>query len=160
MLDRVTPITSVVAHVREMHGKIPLAIVSGSPRDSIIRTLTTLGLLDFFDTLVGSEDYTNGKPNPEPFLTAAKRYKYIYIFFLFFLLLSIVKTVVSKLYFSLNVDPKDCLVFEDADSGIKVCCLLLFIVFFKTNIVQSAEAAGMKWARVPVQRVVELAAAN
>lgn len=116
MLDKVTPVASVVAHVREMHGKIPLAIVSGSPRDSIIRTLTFLGLLDFFDTLVGSEDYTRGKPHPEPFLTAAKR---------------------------LNVDPKDCLVFEDADAGI-----------------QSAEAAGMKWARVPVQRVVELAAAG
>jgi beta-phosphoglucomutase-like phosphatase (HAD superfamily) len=74
MIDRVTPVASVVAHVHAMHGKIPLAIVSGSPRASIIRTLTTLGLLDFFDTLVGSEDYTHGKPHPEPFLTAAKRY--------------------------------------------------------------------------------------
>eukprot|EP00026_Physarum_polycephalum_P015071 Phypoly_transcript_15668.p1 GENE.Phypoly_transcript_15668~~Phypoly_transcript_15668.p1 ORF type:complete len:207 (+),score=42.82 Phypoly_transcript_15668:120-740(+) len=116
MLDRVTPVSSVVAHVRLMHGKIPLAIVSGSPRDSIIRTLTFLGLLDFFDTLVGSEDYAHGKPHPEPFLTAAKR---------------------------LNIPPQDCLVFEDGESGIK-----------------SAEAAGMKWARVPVQRVLELAAAD
>ena len=73
MLDRVTPVASVVAHVRAMHGKIPLAIVSGSPRNSIIRTLTILGLLDFFDTLVGSEDYAHGKPHPEPFLTAAQR---------------------------------------------------------------------------------------
>ena len=92
MLDRVKPVAAVLEHVHARHGSIPLAIVSGSPRDSVIRTLTTLGLLDRFDTLVGAEDYTQGKPHPEPFLTAARR---------------------------LGVAPKDCLVFEDADAGIE-----------------------------------------
>jgi HAD superfamily hydrolase (TIGR01509 family) len=107
MLDRVQPVAAVVEHVHAQHGAIPMAIVSGSPRDSIVRTLTTLGLLAYFDTLVGSEDYAHGKPDPEPFVTAAKR---------------------------LGVAPRDCLVFEDADAGI-----------------QSAQAAGMQWVRVPVQ---------
>jgi len=104
MLDQVKPIASVLEHVNLQHGRIPLAVVSGSPRDSIIRTLTALGLLDRFDTLVGAEDYTRGKPDPEPFLVAAQR---------------------------LGIDPASCLVFEDADAGIR-----------------SAEAAGMKWVRV------------
>ena len=108
-LAEVEPIASVVDHIYAQHGHIPLAIVSGSPRDSILRTLSALNLLDRFDVLVGAEDYTHGKPDPEPFLTAAKK---------------------------LNVAPEDCLVFEDADAGIA-----------------AAEAAGMAWVRVPVQRV-------
>ena len=85
------PIESVLFHVLEAHGRIPLAIVSGSPRDSIHRVLKTFGLTDRFATIVGAEDYTHGKPDPEPFLTAAKR---------------------------LNIAPAYCLVFEDADAGI------------------------------------------
>ena len=108
-LAEVEPIAAVVEHILAEHGNIPLAIVSGSPRDSILRTLTALNLLDRFDTLVGAEDYAHGKPNPEPFLVAAGR---------------------------LEVAPEDCLVFEDGEAGI-----------------QSAEAAGMQWVRVPVVRV-------
>jgi HAD superfamily hydrolase (TIGR01509 family) len=116
MLDRVTPIASVVEHIHAQRGHLPLAIVSGSPRLTIESTLTTLGLLDCFDTVVGAEDYTRGKPDPEPFLVAAER---------------------------LHVDPKDCLVFEDADAGIA-----------------SATAAGMQWVRVPVIRPAAAAATS
>jgi len=108
MLDQVTPVAAVLEHVHAQYGKIPFAIVSGSPRDSIRRTLTTLNLLSYFPVIVGAEDYKQGKPNPEPFLTAATR---------------------------LNVEPIDCLVFEDADAGIR-----------------AAEAAGMQWIHVPSYR--------
>lgn len=106
MIDRVRPIASVAAHITEQHGKIPMAVVSGSPCLTITRTLEALHLDKCFDAVVGAEDYTHGKPDPEPFLTAARM---------------------------LNVAPADCLVFEDADLGIK-----------------AAEAAGMTWVRVPV----------
>lgn len=91
LVPELKAIPAVLAHVEAQHGKIPLAIVSGSPRAGIHRSLTQLGLLDRFDVLVGSEDYEHGKPNPEPFLTAAAQ---------------------------LGVVPADCLVFEDADPGI------------------------------------------
>ena len=91
MLDQLQPILSVVAHVEAQSGKTPFAIVSGSPRASIFRTLTTLNLLHHFPVIVGAEDYTHGKPSPEPFLTAARL---------------------------LNVPPAECLVFEDAEAGI------------------------------------------
>ncbi len=87
----VKPIASVLAHVVEAYGRIPLAIVSGSPRDNVERTLAALGLSDRFDVTVCAEDYTQGKPHPEPFLKAAAL---------------------------LNVAPEDCLVFEDAEAGI------------------------------------------
>lgn len=91
LLPELKSVESVLAHIEAQYGRIPLAIVSGSPRAGIERTLTQLGLLDRFNVLVGSEDYTHGKPDPEPFLTAAAR---------------------------LNVAPADCLVFEDAEAGI------------------------------------------
>lgn len=73
-------------------GKLPMAVVSGSTPDSVVRSLETLGLLDRFATLVCAGDYAKSKPDPEPFLTAAAR---------------------------LGVDPKDCLVFEDTEMGIQ-----------------------------------------
>lgn len=108
LLAEIEPIASVVEHIRRDYGRIPFAIVSGSPRASIFRTLTHLGLLDRFKVIVGAEDYALGKPHPEPFLTAARL---------------------------LNVPAGECLVFEDADAGIR-----------------SAEAAGMQWVRVPAAR--------
>lgn len=90
-LEHLTPVASVLEHIREAHGRIRFAIVSGSPRASIVGTLNRLGLSDCFPVLVGAEDYTHGKPSPEPFLVAAEK---------------------------LGVAPKDCLVFEDADAGI------------------------------------------
>jgi HAD superfamily hydrolase (TIGR01509 family) len=106
-LSDLRPIAEVVHHIRAQHGIIPFAIVSGSPRRSIVETLTRLDLIELFPVLVGAEDYTRGKPHPEPFLTAAA---------------------------TLGVAPADCLVFEDADSGIA-----------------AAEAAGMQWVRVPAR---------
>ena len=106
MLDELKPVASVLAEVERQHGRLPMAIVSGSPRLTITRTLETLGLTGLFETVVGMEDYTHGKPSPDPFLIAAER---------------------------LEVPPAECLVFEDADAGI-----------------QAAEAAGMRWVRVPV----------
>jgi HAD superfamily hydrolase (TIGR01509 family) len=92
VLDRVRPVASVAAHIAAQHGRIPLAVVSGSPRLSIERTLAALHLENCFAAVVGAEDYTHGKPDPEPFLLAARK---------------------------LNVAPADCLVFEDADLGIQ-----------------------------------------
>jgi HAD superfamily hydrolase (TIGR01509 family) len=105
MLPELEPIAAVKDVIERERGKVKFAVVSGSPRESIVRTLDTLGLLPDFPVLVGAEDYAHDKPDPEPFLTAAAR---------------------------LGVRAAECLVFEDADAGIA-----------------SAEAAGMRWVRVP-----------
>jgi beta-phosphoglucomutase family hydrolase len=85
-------IPEVVEHITANHGRIPLAVVSGSTRDSVQSSLTALNLLDRFETLVCAGDYKKGKPDPEAFLLAAER---------------------------LGVAPESCLVFEDADLGIQ-----------------------------------------
>jgi|SRR5579872_6601367 len=91
-LPQLKAIPPVMEHVLAQHGQIPLAVVSGSRRDSVTGSLTAIGILDKFDTLVCAEDYTHGKPAPDAFLLAAKR---------------------------LNVEPSKCLVFEDTDLGIE-----------------------------------------
>lgn len=91
MLPMLKPVASVLAVILKWRGKVRFAVVSGSPRASILGSLETLGLIEDFPVIVGAEDYTHGKPDPEPFLTAAQK---------------------------LDVPPGDCLVFEDADAGI------------------------------------------
>jgi HAD superfamily hydrolase (TIGR01509 family) len=92
LFPQLEPVHEVLEHIHASHGKVPFAVVSGSPRESVVASLETLGLLDLFDTLICAEDYVKGKPDPEPFLIAAMR---------------------------LNVDPRRCLVFEDTDLGIE-----------------------------------------
>ena len=105
LLPRLEPVAEVLEHIDAMHRRIPFAVVSGSTRVSVVNSLTAIGLLDKFDLIVGSEDYKRSKPAPDAFLTAAQR---------------------------LGVDPRHCLVFEDADIGI-----------------QAATAAGMATVKVP-----------
>ena len=92
LLPQLEAIPEVLEHIEAQHGRIPFAVVSGGMRDSVVRSLTALHLLDKFDTIVGAEDYANGKPAPDAFLVAAAR---------------------------LGVAPEDCLVFEDTDLGIQ-----------------------------------------
>ena len=91
-LPQIQPVASVKEQIDRQFGKIPFAVVSGSPRASVEKTLSFLGLLDRFPVIVGGDDTPRGKPAPDPFLLAASR---------------------------LGVLPKDCLVFEDGELGIE-----------------------------------------
>ncbi len=91
-LPELKAIPEVLEQIEANHGRIPLAVVSGSTRDSVTASLSALNLLDRFDALICAGEYKNGKPNPEPFLLAAAK---------------------------LGIPPTSCLVFEDADLGIQ-----------------------------------------
>ncbi len=91
-LPELKAIPPVLEQVEKQYGRIPLGVVSGSRRDSVVGSLTALGLMDKFDTLVCAEDYLHGKPAPDAFLLGAQR---------------------------LNVEPASCLVFEDTELGIE-----------------------------------------
>lgn len=92
LLPGLKPVAEVLEHIEAQHKRIPFAVVSGSTRESVINSLTALGLLDRFDIIVGSDDYLRSKPAPDGFLVAATL---------------------------LGVPPEDCLVFEDTDLGIQ-----------------------------------------
>jgi beta-phosphoglucomutase-like phosphatase (HAD superfamily) len=92
LLDGVRPIEAVMSFARRWRGVKPLAVASGGFHRQIDRTLTALGVRDWFDAIVCAEDCARGKPFPDPFLEAARR---------------------------LNVPAADCLVFEDSPLGIQ-----------------------------------------
>jgi beta-phosphoglucomutase family hydrolase len=92
LLPELQAVPEVLEQIELNHGKAPMAVVSGSTRESVTKSLELLGLLGKFDTLVCAEDYSRSKPDPEPFLVAAKR---------------------------LGVAPVDCLVFEDTEMGVQ-----------------------------------------
>jgi beta-phosphoglucomutase family hydrolase len=92
LLPQLTAVPEVLEQIEDAHQRIPFAVVSGSTRESVTKSLDILGLGDKFDVLVCAGDYTNAKPDPEPFLMAARQ---------------------------LNVPASACLVFEDTAMGIQ-----------------------------------------
>lgn len=92
LLPQLTAVPEVLAQIEADHGRIPFAVVSGSTRESVVKSLEITHLLDKFDILVCAGDYVHGKPAPDPFLMAAEK---------------------------LGVPPAQCLVFEDTDLGIE-----------------------------------------
>ena len=71
---------------------IPLAIASSTREASVRKELGAVGLLDFFDRIVGGDMIKRSKPAPDIYLAAAK---------------------------ALGADPKDCLVIEDSYHGVR-----------------------------------------
>ena len=68
------------------------AIATSSRHDSVTRHLGPYDLLKRFDTIVARGDYSEPKPSPMPYLTAAKR---------------------------LGIDPGRCLALEDSWHGVR-----------------------------------------
>ena len=53
---------------------IAVALVTGSRRESASAVLKKVGLEGAFDAIVCAEDVSEGKPSPEPYLTAMKKF--------------------------------------------------------------------------------------
>ncbi len=81
----------IVDIARQFHGRIPIAVVSGGPRDAVERTLEATGLDELFDLVVTNSDVENGKPAPDVYLLAMER---------------------------LGVDAAHCIAYEDSGSGL------------------------------------------
>lgn len=92
-LSSVTAIQCVVRFAQEAHQMgIPTAVASGSSRAQVLTALKLAKIDHLFDVVLGNEDYEDHKPEPDAFLTAAKR---------------------------LGVKPEDCWGFEDSDIGLE-----------------------------------------
>ena len=91
-LPKAKPIEPVVAIAKANKGQLPMAVATGGIPLVVQSALKVIGLENFFDAIVTSEDVANGKPAPDTFLEAARR---------------------------LKVDPNACMVFEDSDLGLE-----------------------------------------
>lgn len=76
--------------IRAFHDKMRMAIATGSPRILMDVAIAQLGLAEYFEYMLPSDDIMNGKPDPEIYL----------------------KTIQA-----LGLRPDDCIVLEDSSNG-------------------------------------------
>lgn len=86
------PIEPVVTLIKRYYGKLPMAVGTGGLTRIAWKTLHIVGVDQYIDVLVSSEDVRHYKPHPETFLRCAEL---------------------------MGVDPADCQVFEDGMLGIQ-----------------------------------------
>jgi len=79
-----------VKALRRCAARWPVAVVSGSYREEVAATLAALGVAGSVRFFIANEDIVNGKPEPDPYLEAARR---------------------------LKARPAHCVVFEDSEVG-------------------------------------------
>lgn len=91
LLDTVRPLP-LIDVVKAYHGRRPMAVGTGSEHRMAEMLLRHLGLLPYFNAIVGADDVTRHKPEPDTFLRCAGL---------------------------IGVPPEECVVFEDADFGIQ-----------------------------------------
>lgn len=87
-----SPTPLVAGVVLPFLGEKPMAVGTGCHTEMARRILAGLSLDHYLPVVVGADQVTNPKPAPDTFLLAAEK---------------------------LGVKPEHCLVFEDADAGIK-----------------------------------------
>jgi HAD superfamily hydrolase (TIGR01509 family) len=90
-IPSVRPLAPVVEFLREIAGRRPVSVASGSTFLHVQRTLAAIGVLELVPIIVTAADVPRGKPFPDLFLLAAER---------------------------MGVPPEQCVVFEDAELGL------------------------------------------
>jgi beta-phosphoglucomutase len=90
---RLTPMNGLFELIDTLRAdRIPMALATSAPKANVVHTLAELDLASAFPVIVRGDEVARGKPAPDVFIEAARR---------------------------LEVDPADCLVFEDAPMGIE-----------------------------------------
>jgi HAD superfamily hydrolase (TIGR01509 family) len=94
--------TGAVEILEYLHAqKIPEAVVTSSRWQNAATKLTNAGIVDYFQFIIGGDQITRGKPDPEVYLAACRK---------------------------LNLEPAHCLALEDSDNGVRSACSAGLIV--------------------------------
>ena len=91
-MHKATAIEPVVNLIKKYYGKMPMAVGTGSERRLALKALASIGLKDYFQIIIGSDNVEKHKPHPDTFLKAAEM---------------------------MGVEPQFCHVFEDGILGIQ-----------------------------------------
>lgn len=97
---------------------VRLAVASSTSHEGIREELGPSGLLDFFEVIVSGEEFREGKPHPEIYLTAMAR---------------------------LGLGPSECIAVEDSDRGIAAAVAAGLRVAVKREPRFSFSQAGGTW---------------
>ena len=91
-LSKAKPIVPVIEVIEHYYGKMPMAVGTGGNSRLARKTLEVMGVSQYFDIIVASDNIENPKPHPETFLRCAEL---------------------------IGIKPEDCQVFEDGALGIQ-----------------------------------------
>ena len=75
--------------------KLPMAVATSTAYDDACRSLKHAGIDQYFFFVIAGDQVERGKPDPEIYLESAGR---------------------------LDVDPEECIVFEDSENGVRSAC--------------------------------------
>jgi beta-phosphoglucomutase family hydrolase len=90
--DRIQSLPGVIELITSLNKSgFPMALASSAPIENIELVISSLGINDYFQSIICDNDVAEGKPSPQVFLLAAER---------------------------LGVEPGDCVVIEDAVTGV------------------------------------------
>lgn len=103
--------------------KLGYKLAIGSSSRNAKKILSKLGITDLFDVIVDGNDIINSKPDPEVFLKAAER---------------------------LGLDPIECVVIEDSESGIEASIQSHMIAF------GIGEASRYNKTHFPIKNIAEI----
>ena len=91
--EKLEPLPGVIRIIKELKTEgFKLAIGSSGPPENVELLISRLNIKPFFDVIITAVDVKKGKPEPEVFLTAAKK---------------------------LDIIPQNCIVIEDAPVGLE-----------------------------------------
>jgi len=86
------PLPGAIKLIKSLaEGGFKLALASSAPIENIQLVIIGLGISDYFHAIITGRDVTEGKPSPQSFLLAAQK---------------------------LGIEPKNCVVIEDAVAGV------------------------------------------
>lgn len=120
-----TVFEEAVTYVRQCKAQgFKLAAASSSA--NVKHILEIVGILDYFDVVIGGHQVAKGKPNPEIFLKAARE---------------------------LNIPIDNCIVFEDSESGVQAA---KNGGFFCVGVLDAENSADLSHADIIVSSVSEM----
>ena len=90
--QNIKPLPGVISLIKSLaEANFKLALASSTPIENIQLLTKSLGISSYFQSIVADKDVSEGKPSPQVFLLAAQK---------------------------LGVEPKNCVVIEDAVAGV------------------------------------------
>lgn len=114
--EKLEPLPGVIRIIKELKSEgFKLAIGSSGPPENVDLLLSRLNIKPFFDVIITAADIKKSKPEPDVFLTAAKK---------------------------LNIMPQNCIVIEDAPVGLEAAKRAGMISIALTTTHNKAELIG------------------
>lgn len=101
---------SLLEHIKSIN--IPMAVATSTRTDRAKVKLSDSGILHFFDIVIGGDQVSNSKPDPEIYIKAA---------------------------YALSTEPSKCLAFEDSPNGVKSAVAAGLTVIQVPDLVQPDE---------------------